>query len=207
MVGFVDGNRRAPLQERSRIRVNRILSSTAALLASVSPEKISMRKIATTANVSVGTIYQFFENKSAVIDALGESFEAAILKRCRDSITVSLAKKDLTQFVVQLMMAIDDTQREHKGFICIVRGNHHSHFTELVVRVRGKIKNHLEDTLQKAYPDIDQVSYQITVSIFESSAMAIVRDLPLHGDPSREQYLKASVEMLSTFLEKRLSSD
>lgn len=68
--------RRAPVQRRSALRVERMLDAAAELLDELGPDGLSTSAIATRAGVSVGSLYQFFPDKSAVAEALARrSFE------------------------------------------------------------------------------------------------------------------------------------
>jgi AcrR family transcriptional regulator len=74
--------RREPRQARSRARVAQILASADAILSVEGFEALTVRRIAQEAGVPVGSIYQFFPDKAAVIDALAHGyigeFDAAI---------------------------------------------------------------------------------------------------------------------------------
>jgi AcrR family transcriptional regulator len=68
--------RRAPVQRRSALRVERMLDAAATLLDEVGPEGLTTSGIAARAGVSVGSLYQFFPDKHAVVEALARrSFE------------------------------------------------------------------------------------------------------------------------------------
>jgi len=62
--------RRKPSQERSRDRVERILDATASLLGEMSVDKITTAAIAEKAGVPIGSVYQYFPNKLAVLAQL-----------------------------------------------------------------------------------------------------------------------------------------
>jgi AcrR family transcriptional regulator len=62
--------RRKPSQERSRDRVERILDATADLLGTTAVDKITTAAIAETAGVPIGSVYQYFPNKLAVLAEL-----------------------------------------------------------------------------------------------------------------------------------------
>ncbi len=62
--------RRRPSQERSRDRVERILDATSALLGDRPVEKITTAAIAEKAGVPIGSVYQYFPNKLAVLAEL-----------------------------------------------------------------------------------------------------------------------------------------
>ncbi|MEM9257521.1 MAG: TetR/AcrR family transcriptional regulator [Pseudomonadota bacterium] len=59
-----------PTQERSRIKVQRILDAALDLAAKQGSLELRMTDIAVTAEVSVGTLYQFFPSRTAVVGAL-----------------------------------------------------------------------------------------------------------------------------------------
>lgn len=72
--------RKRPSQARSRERIERILDATAELLEAAGVEGVSTRLVAARAGVNVATIYQFFPNKYAVLNALAERTAGKLLK-------------------------------------------------------------------------------------------------------------------------------
>ena len=66
--------RRSPQQARSQKRVDEILEAASELLVEVGYEQLSTSAIAKRAGISVGSLYQFFANKDAVIQALGQRY-------------------------------------------------------------------------------------------------------------------------------------
>ncbi len=66
--------RRVPLQERSRERVSRILDSAAHEFAERGVEAATIEAIAERADTSVGSIYQFYPNKLALYEAIGDKY-------------------------------------------------------------------------------------------------------------------------------------
>ncbi|MFF6909933.1 TetR family transcriptional regulator [Streptomyces sp. NPDC012389] len=62
--------RRAPVQQRSADRLARILDACAELLDETGYEQLSTRDVASRAEVPIGSVYRFFSNKRALVDAL-----------------------------------------------------------------------------------------------------------------------------------------
>jgi len=81
--------RRKPSQERSRDRVERILDATAALLSEMPVDKITTAAIAEKAGVPIGSVYQYFPNKLAVLAQLARRVMAEV-----DMKTASLIAED-----------------------------------------------------------------------------------------------------------------
>ena len=64
--------RKKPKQQRSISRVNQILDTAALILEQDGIEKLTTNYLAKTSGISVGSIYQYFPNKDAIIVKLIE---------------------------------------------------------------------------------------------------------------------------------------
>lgn len=70
--------RRAPVQARGERRVDAILDAAAALIAEVGYEEITLRAVAKRSGAAIGSIYHFFPDKEALVNALLERVLAGI---------------------------------------------------------------------------------------------------------------------------------
>jgi AcrR family transcriptional regulator len=61
--------RKSPVQARSAASVDAMLEATVQVLRSVGKERLTTTRVAARAGVSVGTLYQYFPNKSALLQA------------------------------------------------------------------------------------------------------------------------------------------
>jgi AcrR family transcriptional regulator len=66
----VDLVRRTPRQERARDTVQIIFEATAQILEKEGPSALNTNYIAECAGISVGTLYQYFSNKEAILVAM-----------------------------------------------------------------------------------------------------------------------------------------
>jgi len=109
--------RRKPSQERSRDRVERILDATASLLGEMSVDKITTAAIAEKAGVPIGSVYQYFPNKLAVL--------AQLARRVMESVDLRTASLIAEEFGVlpwdqAIDRAIDVTMQgyaEQPGYV------------------------------------------------------------------------------------------
>lgn len=85
-----DGLRRVPVQQRSTVRLARILDACAELLDETGYERLSTRAVAARAGVPIGSVYRFFGNKRAMADALARRN----LDRYAERVTERLAPLD-----------------------------------------------------------------------------------------------------------------
>ena len=84
--------RRRPSQERSRDRVERILDATASLLEETPADKITTAAIAERAGVPIGSVYQYFPNKLAVL--------AELARRVMEEVDLATANRIAEDFGV-----------------------------------------------------------------------------------------------------------
>jgi AcrR family transcriptional regulator len=73
--------RRRPVQQRSQDRLERILLVAEQLIAQKGSDQVKMSEIAELAEISIGSLYQYFPDKRAIIRKLAELY-AAESRRC-----------------------------------------------------------------------------------------------------------------------------
>jgi AcrR family transcriptional regulator len=79
--------RRRPRQARAQATVEAIIKATARVLVDEGYDRASTNRIAQAAGVSIGSLYQYFPSKEALVAALVESH----VERMRDALSVSLS--------------------------------------------------------------------------------------------------------------------
>ncbi len=80
--------RKTPIQARSNASVNAILQATVQVLQKEGLAKITTKKVAARAGVSIGTLYQYFPNKGSLLYLLLrqqlDSFELSFGEACAE---------------------------------------------------------------------------------------------------------------------------
>ncbi|RWA70191.1 TetR/AcrR family transcriptional regulator [Mesorhizobium sp.] len=104
--------RRAPTQQRSRERVERMLAAASALIAEQGSDAMRMGEVAERAGVSIGSLYQFFPDKRAIVWALAERYTAesqaciaSALKDVSDAEALKQAFSELVDIYYRLFLA------------------------------------------------------------------------------------------------------
>ncbi|MDR6632458.1 AcrR family transcriptional regulator [Phyllobacterium sp. 1468] len=77
----IEGVRREPTQKRSRERVERILSCASTLIEQSGSDAMRMSDVAEMAGISIGSLYQYFPDKGAIIRTLAERYNV-LGQRC-----------------------------------------------------------------------------------------------------------------------------
>ena len=115
--------RRRPQQARSRARIAGVLAAAERLLAREGAGALSTTRIAVEAGVSVGSLYQYFPDKGAIVDALArhymDEFEALMGELERD--LLSAPSPDL---VGSLVDAFAERYRAEPGYRELWLGRH-----------------------------------------------------------------------------------
>lgn len=68
--------RRQPVQQRSQERLDRILAVAKHLIAEKGSDQVKMSEIADQAGISIGSLYQYFPDKRAILRTLAEQYTA-----------------------------------------------------------------------------------------------------------------------------------
>jgi AcrR family transcriptional regulator len=111
--------RRRPRQERGARRVDRILQSAATVFARVGYEAATTNAIARQAGTSIGSLYQFFPNKEAILHALAARYLAelrAVHDRMLDEQAVHLP---LAALYDRIIGSLADFHATHPAFMTI----------------------------------------------------------------------------------------
>lgn len=103
--------RRAPMQERSAARVQRMLDACAAIVEEVGYEGLTTTLLAERAGVAIGSVYQFFPDKRAVVQALTERN----LETYRNRVAAKLAEGTFSHWWEIVDTAIDEYIELHRS--------------------------------------------------------------------------------------------
>lgn len=95
--------RRKPKQERSRERIDAILSTTMRLIGEKGIDAVTMKEVGALAGGPIATVYHYFPNKSAILAMLYERFSEVSRARLTDIIADIREAKDVVAAADQLL--------------------------------------------------------------------------------------------------------
>ncbi|MFF1258127.1 TetR family transcriptional regulator [Streptomyces sp. NPDC058321] len=193
--------RRAPVQQRSAERLSRILDACAQLLDEGGYEELSTRAVAVRAGVPIGSVYRFFGNKRALVDALAERN----LQRYAERVAGRLAGVPATDWRGAMDAVLDEylaMKRTAPGFSLVDFGNqipvgadagpNHRLTDRLTELLAVHLDRTPDDTLRRAF------------LIAVESADALVR-LAFRLDPTGDENVIAETrELLRVYLARVL---
>jgi AcrR family transcriptional regulator len=108
--------RRKPVQRRSEEMVERLLTAATRVLADVGYGQMSTNRVASEAEVSIGSLYRYFADKDEIFETLRVRASDAILLRLTDAIAESAGKPPHIG-VRAVVAALVDALREHEPIV------------------------------------------------------------------------------------------
>ncbi len=102
--------RKKPTQLRAQETVNSILIATAHILETEGYEGANTNQIAKVAGISIGSLYQYFQNKESVIATLIERYMDTQKKLVMDRITQLGDNSDLPAITQELVLALMESR-------------------------------------------------------------------------------------------------
>jgi AcrR family transcriptional regulator len=123
--------RKSASQKRSRLTVDALLESTARVLVKEGYDRASTNRIAQVAGVSIGSLYQYFPSKEALVAAVIDRHMQESMQLARDAL-IKVAMQPVEEAIRELVKLGIDTHR--------IDPKLHRVLTEQVPRV-GRLDN------------------------------------------------------------------
>jgi AcrR family transcriptional regulator len=113
--------RKAPAQQRSRATVDSIVAATARVLVRDGYDALSTNRVAKEAGVSVGSLYQYFPGKEALVAAVMEQYASRmqenIAARLQSAGTAATAEDVATEMIRAMLAAQQAEPRLHRALV------------------------------------------------------------------------------------------
>ena len=181
--------RKSASQERSRATVQALLDATARVLTKEGYDRASTNRIAATAGVSVGSLYQYFPNKEALVAALVARHNRDMLDLLREALK-EVASLDLATAIAKLVRAAVDAHRVDPAL--------HRVFDEQVPRMgqlakiealQGETFRLVRCYLEERRSEISVRDLNSTTSILVTTVEALTHQFVIHrpGAPERDR--------------------
>ncbi len=174
--------RKVPKQDRSRETVEAILGATALVLKREGYDRASTRRVAETAGVSIGSLYQYFPNKESLVVALYERHLWGLISAFRSNFEQS-ARSPLPQAVRALVGAALELHAVdpelHRVLVeQIPRSGRPEPEGELEARILGMVRAFLEQRRAEIAPRNLNLAAFVVVETVEALTHAAVLDHP-----------------------------
>ncbi|MFD1190518.1 TetR/AcrR family transcriptional regulator [Phenylobacterium conjunctum] len=152
---MAERQRRSPRQARAGATVDAILQAALQLLRTEGGARFNTNRIAEAAGVSIGTLYQYFSGRPAILAALAERQAVEIRQRIADLVIADPSLSAIRAIVRVLMTSgerpevqrlLTDAQAEHAG-----EGALAAHHLAFLSTIEGRAQLGVELTPESAF--------------------------------------------------------
>jgi len=156
-------SRRSPSGERGLRRRDLILDTAADLLAEGGPEAINTNALAERAGISVGSVYQYFSNKEAILTALGERYMQQLGSNTVAALQQDVSGLDFATIIDRVIDPMIAFERKYPAFRHLNAGqSEEGTLAQATQKVDREILATIYDLLIRICPDLNPIqSWQI----------------------------------------------
>jgi AcrR family transcriptional regulator len=198
------GARRSAIQSRSQEKMRRVLRATAALLDDTGPEAVTTTSVAARAEVSIGWLYNFFDDREALLEEVMVS-GLMQLDRDLDEVGFSLAGAQWRATVVAGIDTVIEFFDASPGFRSLWFSAEFSGRMLQANRLHDDaLAAYLAASVTQTRPDAPDVPLHIVTQVFVGMLDEGL-DLAYRNDPAGDKNMlgemsRASVDYLGRFL-------
>ena len=177
-VGSLDriGLRRKPKQERSIQRLDHILSAAAALIAEKGVSAMRMTELAVAAKVPIGSVYQYFPEKAAIVKALFDQHASAIQAKMAAMFT---GVQSLDQALDVVCATIDwyyDSYHNDPVYLGVWMGTETDQdLLQLNIEHSGRVAGIFQEAVRRLAPDLCDEEMYARTYLFSHLIGAVIR--------------------------------
>ncbi|HEY9906115.1 MAG TPA: TetR/AcrR family transcriptional regulator [Thermosynechococcaceae cyanobacterium] len=195
--------RRQPKQVRSQERVHHILDIAEQLFIELGYEQTTTRAIATRAEVPVGSLYQFFPDKAAIVRALANRyFEQEY--RMFVQLHAELADIEIASYIDRMIDAFNQFAEQHPGY-CAVLGP----LIDLMTVADANLMNEydqlmlagLADFLAQRNPELDAARCRLIATTVFKTASELLWLAFTHTEPDQQQLVAETKTLITAYLQ------
>jgi AcrR family transcriptional regulator len=178
--------RKSPVQARSTASVEAILKATVQVFLRVGKEKLTTTRVAARAGVSVGTLYQYFPNKSALLRAALRLHVEEILADV-DKVCVAQRGQPVEQMAEALAVAfLAMKMRDPKKSRALYAVSSDVEGAKITAGAVTRVNQTIVGLLQSA-PEVLTTDLQLMATVLQSTIAGVKRQL-LESDMPEAQF-------------------
>jgi len=196
------GARRKPRQQRSQQRVASIIGAAGQLLEEVGYIALTTNAIAARAGTSIGSLYQFFPNKEAVVAELVKGFRKDLQDFFDHSLSVDLARRSLTRFVDVVVDGIEGVRERAPGFSSVFSFRKFGgEVDDQKLQLEADIIMPLDALLAQAYPEVLEEQRRRCMSMVAETTKVLMSKIANESEENQAWMREELKRMLGLYLE------
>jgi AcrR family transcriptional regulator len=196
--------RKSASQERSKLMVETLLDATTRVLKQEGYDRASTNRIATVAGVSIGSLYQYFPNKEALVAALVDRHIREMMNLLKTMLEES-SSDDLETSMRRLIRAMIDAHRVDPAL--------HRIFDEQIPRIGHLIEIEgveregfvlIRNYLERHRDELGVTNLDLATTICTTTVEALTHEIALKSqDPSdqeTDEFVEEVTRMITGYL-------
>ncbi len=197
--------RKTASQERSRSTVDALLEATARILIKEGYDRASTNRIAELAGASIGSLYQYFPSKEALVAAVIERHQQEISAVTRDAL-VKVAARPLEVAAREFVSVAIDAHRVNPKLHAVLAEqiprvgrleNTEANVREGYALVRGYLEAHRDEI---DVPDLDLAAFILVTVVEALTHAAVLRRPDLLADGKARHFVDDVTRLLVRYL-------
>lgn len=178
--------RKLPVQARSTASVDAILKATVQVLLRVGKDRLTTTRVAARAGVSVGTLYQYFPNKSALMRAALKLHVEEILAEV-DKVCIAQRGQPVEQMAEALAVAfLAVKMRDPRKSRALYAVSSDVEGAKIASSAVARVNNAIVGLLQSA-PEVLKADLRLMATVLQSTIAGVKRHL-LESDMPEAQF-------------------
>lgn len=202
------GMRRQPCQARSQERVNQILDVAEQMFISQGYDATTTNAIAAKAKVPIGSLYQFFPDKAAIVQALAMRYMELLHQRFVELHTAETASLPLSTYVEQVIDATDRFFSDYPGYHAIfmqVQGRI-PELEEIETAADAQLIKDLVTFLSQRDLDVDRSDYEAIAFVLVKAIGTLLWLALSQEQPFRQQLVAETKRLTLSYLQSYFPS-
>ena len=197
--------RKTASQERSRLTVDALLEATARILMKEGYDRASTNRIADVAGVSIGSLYQYFPSKEALVAAVIDRHMQEMMQVVRDAL-VKMAMRPIGEAARELVRVMIDAHRVnpklHRVLVEQVPrvgrlDNIQAIDREAYVLVRSYLEAHRDEL---AIPDTEMAAFVCVTTVEALTHAAVVHRSEVLSDERANAFVDEVTALILRYL-------
>ena len=200
--------RRVPSQNRSRQRYDEILTVASNLFSENGLDSVTTNEIAARAGMAIGSLYQYFHNKEAIVTALSEQYLETLRGITDDFLRKDTRTLTLEEAVERLADPVIAYHAENAAFSRIWLASDASTSVKTSIRTMdNEVRYRLEAQIQRRFPSLPGSRTQMVATVVQSALKSLLAILIRTDDPRQKESAAQEVKRMIVAYLRELSRE
>jgi len=176
--------RALPQQKRGQERIDKLLGAAAKLFAKVGYEETTTNAIAREARTSIGSLYQFFPNKEAILNALAGRYLEELHAVHEQVLGDDAVQITLPELYDRIIRSLADFHASHPGFQQLFYGSTTSkHLAAAAEQLKQECIARVDGLMGARNPEIDPARRKL-LAVLNVEVIKTLLPLAQSSDPA-----------------------